>query len=114
MPSDCIFCQIGSGAINVPKLYEDDAVFVIKDIHPKAKVHVLVIPKFHASTFNELPANQRHIMANVATAIAAVTSELNIAESGYKVIINSGSDGGQAVPHLHCHVLGGESVKGVT
>lgn len=114
MANDCIFCQMASGAIAVPKLYEDDAVFVIKDIHPKAKVHLLAIPKFHAATLNDLPAEQRAIMANIATAITTVTAEQGIAESGYKVIINNGEDGGQAVPHLHCHILGGERVKGVT
>lgn len=110
----CIFCAIGQGSIPAEKLYDNEAVFVIADIHPKAKVHLLVIPKQHIVTFNDFTPVTYGSMASVAEAIANVTQQLGIAKSGYKVIANNGSDGGQAVPHLHFHILGGEPVQGIT
>ncbi len=111
---DCIFCKIGSREIQSDFLYEDDYVFVIRDLHPKAKVHVLVIPKQHIITFNDLPQAESQIMLSCVRAIDQVTRDLGISESGYKVISNNGKDGGQAISHLHMHVLGGESIKGIT
>lgn len=111
---ECIFCKVGNREIQSDFLYEDQHVFVIRDLHPKAKVHVLVIPKEHIVTFNDMTGEQFAIMQYCAMAINTVTRDLAIAESGYKVVANNGSDGGQAIPHLHFHVLGGELVKGVT
>lgn len=111
---DCIFCNIGKKKIQSEFLYEDEHVFVIRDLHPKAKVHVLVIPKQHFETFNDIPVEQYTIMQNCVAAIDKVTRDLGIKESGYKVITNNGQDGGQAIPHLHMHILGGEPVRGVT
>ena len=111
---DCIFCQIGQKIIPAQFLYETDRVFVIQDLHPKAKVHVLVIPKQHIATLNELTTANASVMTDMGLAIQAVTKQLQIDQSGYKVICNNGSDGGQAIPHVHFHVLGGEKVKGVT
>jgi histidine triad (HIT) family protein len=111
---DCIFCKIGAREIQSDFLYEDDNVFVIRDLHPKAKVHVLVIPKQHVVTFNDLPQANPAIMQHCIKAIDKVTRDLGINESGYKVVTNNGKDGGQAVLHLHMHILGGESIKGIT
>lgn len=111
---DCIFCSIVNGQLESTILYQDDAVFVINDIHPKAKVHMLVIPKQHIITFNDITEANADIMSNVALAVQRVTQQTDIAESGYKVISNNGVDGGQVVQHLHFHVLGGESIKGIT
>ena len=111
---DCIFCQVVAGAIPATKLYEDASVVVINDIHPKAKVHVLVIPKQHLVTFNDVTAEFEPLLGKMAAAVGIVTKQLGINESGYKVVVNNGPDGGQAVPHLHWHVLGGEPVHTVT
>ncbi len=111
---DCLFCKIGRHELDNDFVYEDDDVFVIHDIHPKAKVHVLAIPKQHLVNFNDVSNDNREIIGKLGVAIAKVTKDLGIAESGYKVVTNNGKHGGQAVPHLHMHVLGGESVKGLT
>lgn len=111
---DCIFCKIGSREIQSDFLYEDEYVFAIRDLRPKAKVHVLVIPKPHLITFNDVPQADPALMQHCAMAIDQVTRDLGIHESGYKVITNNGKDGGQAVLHLHMHILGGEPIKGVT
>lgn len=111
---DCIFCSITNGQLESTILYQDDVVFVINDIHPKAKVHMLVIPKQHIVTFNDFSEANANIMSNVAIAVKEVTEQAGIAESGYKVISNNGAHGGQVVQHLHFHVLGGESIKGIT
>lgn len=111
---DCIFCQITQHSIPADFLYETDSVFVIKDLYPKAKVHVLVIPKQHVATLNELTPQSASILVEVGLAIQAITTQMHIAQSGYKVVCNNGVDGGQAIPHLHFHVLGGEKIRGVT
>ena len=111
---DCLFCNIANKTIPAQVVCETNQVMVIHDIAPKAKVHLLAIPKQHLVTLNDLtPANQS-IMGELALAIQQAVQQLGIAESGYKVIINNGVHGGQMVPHLHCHVLGGEKVKGIT
>ena len=112
--SDCLFCKIIRKEIPSNFLYETDQVIVIRDINPKAKVHILVIPKQHVVTFNDITTATSSVMADLGLAIAQVTKNLGIADSGYKVVANNGRDGGQLVPHLHLHVLGGESVRGVT
>lgn len=94
--------------IPVDFVYESDQCFVIRDIHPKAKVHLLAIPKAHVQTFNDITKENATIMAEIGLAIAAVTKQSNIFETGYRVIINNGEDGGQEVKHLHWHILGGE------
>lgn len=111
---DCIFCKIAAHDIPAKVVLETDQIIVIHDITPKAKVHVLVIPKQHLVTFADLTAENKAIMGELAMAVKQAVGQLGIATSGYKVVINNGQDGGQAVPHLHMHVLGGEKVKGVT
>lgn len=111
---DCIFCKIAQHKVDSDYVFENDHVFVINDLHPKAKVHLLVIPKQHIVTFNDISEQNKEIMGELALAINTVTKNLDIAESGYKVIANNGVHGGQAVPHLHLHILGGELIKGVT
>lgn len=114
MSADCIFCKIAAQQIPSQPLFENDVVMVIPDIAPKAKVHLLAIPKTHITNLNEITEQNKAVIGELALAIAAVTKQLGIADSGYKVITNNGHDGGQMVPHLHMHVLGGERVKGIT
>ncbi|MBI4407221.1 MAG: histidine triad nucleotide-binding protein [Candidatus Kerfeldbacteria bacterium] len=111
---DCIFCKIAAHDIPAKVVLETDQVIVIHDIAPKAKVHVLAIPKQHLVTFTDLTEDNKALLAELGLTIKQAVQQLGIAESGYKVIINNGHDGGQAVPHLHAHVLGGERVKGIT
>lgn len=105
--SDCIFCKIVEGTIPSQKVYEDEQVIAFNDIDPQAPVHVLVVPKRHVSGVNELAESDTKLLGHIYCVIRDLASQLGIAESGYRVVVNSGRDGQQSVPHLHFHVLGG-------
>jgi histidine triad (HIT) family protein len=104
--SDCLFCKIIAGEVPSTKVYEDDQVYAFRDIHPKAKVHVLIVPKVHYASVDELakkaPLTLSH-MVEVAQKIA--TDE---ADGSYRLIFNTGKNAGQSVFHVHAHVLTGE------
>ena len=103
----CIFCKIVNGEIPNQTVLEDDKFLAFNDINPARKVHVLVIPKEHYKSFNEVPAQ---LMADMTEFIQKVVKKLEIDESGYRLITNIGDEGGQEVHHLHFHILGGEPV----
>ncbi len=105
---DCIFCKIRDGEIPSPKLYEDDEVFVIRDINPRAKCHYLMIPKDHYAYLGDKNANGE-VLGRALKKIADLAPSLGLS-NGYRVIINQGADGGQEVMHLHIHILGGEKL----
>ena len=105
--NDCIFCKIVSGDIPSTKIYEDEQVIAFRDINPQAPTHVLVVPKQHIPGVNELTEADEALVGHVYGVIAKLVRELGIDESGYRVVVNSGKDGQQSVPHLHFHVLGG-------
>lgn len=107
---DCIFCKIVEGTLPSEKVYESDNVLAFKDISPQAKVHVLVIPKKHIATMNDVTDEDGEIIADIHKAIRQVANEMGIADSGYRIINNCGADGGQVVFHLHYHLLGGEKL----
>lgn len=107
---NCIFCKIVAGTIPSDKVYEDEQVLVFRDIDPKAPVHVLVVPKLHIPGVNEVTADNSAVIAHAYEVIAQIVSELGVDESGYRVVVNSGADGQQSVPHLHFHVLGGRQL----
>lgn len=106
---DCLFCKIISGEIPSSRVYEDAGVLVFKDIHPKAPVHVLVVPKIHIESLRSVTIKDQKLLGNALLTIQKVGKQLGIAENGYKVIANNGRDSGQLVFHLHFHVLGGWS-----
>lgn len=108
---NCIFCKIVKGEIPSSKVYEDDKVLAFKDITPEAPVHVLVIPKEHIESANFIDESNAAIVAHIFKVIKQITKELNIAETGYRVVNNCGEQGGQTVKHLHFHVLGGRDLK---
>ena len=105
--TDCVFCKIVSGEIPSKRVYEDDQVIVINDLNPGAPVHVLVIPKEH--TENILTASPE-ILVHVKKVLPEVVRKLGIAEKGFRVVVNTGVEGGQTVPHLHFHILGGKEL----
>lgn len=111
--TDCIFCKIAAGELPSNKVLETDRVLVFHDIQPMAKVHALVIPKKHIPSLNDLTAEDASLMGEVITAAQQAAEQLGIAQSGYRVINNVGSDGGQVVHHIHFHVLGGEKLGGL-
>lgn len=104
---NCVFCKIVAGEIPSPRLYEDDKMIVIRDIQPKAKLHYLCIPKQHFALLSEMDEAKADIVKHVFQVIPTLENELGLS-GGYRVIINQGADGGQTVPHLHVHLLGGE------
>lgn len=105
--TDCVFCKIVSGEIPSKRVYEDDQVIVINDLNPGAPVHVLVIPKEH--TENILTASPE-ILVHVKRVLPEIVKKLGIAEKGFRVVVNTGVEGGQTVPHLHFHILGGKEL----
>lgn len=113
MSEDCIFCKIRDGEIPSEKLYSDDDCFVIRDINPIAPTHLLVIPKEHFAQLSELGPEPNSAFAGVFAAARAMAEREGVADSGYRLIINQGSDGGQEVMHLHMHLLGGKRLRGL-
>ena len=109
--NDNIFAKIIKGQIPCKKVYEDADVLFFEDINPISKVHVLGIPKVKCVNFSEFIENKdKEIVANFFKKINLVVEKLGIKESGYRVISNSGDDGGQEVPHFHVHILGGDRI----
>lgn len=107
---NCIFCKIVKGEIPSNKVYEDDYVLAFHDINPEAPVHVLVIPKVHIGSVNEINQENSEIVAKIFLAINNIVNKLGIAEEGYRVISNTGENGGQSVKHLHFHIIGGKKL----
>ncbi|MDO5598191.1 MULTISPECIES: histidine triad nucleotide-binding protein [Acidaminococcus] len=105
--TDCVFCKIISGEIPSKRVYEDDKVIVINDLNPGAPVHVLVIPKEH--TENILTASPE-ILVHVKKILPELVKKLGLEEHGFRVVVNTGDWGGQSVPHLHFHILGGKEL----
>ncbi len=103
--NDCLFCKIAAGEIPSKKVYEDETVYAFYDISPEAPVHFLVIPKEHIASANELNDKNSAVIAHIFEVIAKLAKELDIADSGYRIVNNCGQDGGQTVGHLHFHVL---------
>lgn len=103
---DCIFCKIASGAIPSKKAYEDDEILAFHDINPQAPVHVLVIPKRHIGSVNDVNASNSATVAYIFEKLPEIARSLGL-EGGYRVISNCGPDACQSVQHLHFHILGG-------
>lgn len=105
--ADCIFCKIIKGELPSSKVYENDDIVVFKDINPAAPIHVLVVPKIHLESLEDLNQDNIDVITKIHTAILETTSILGINKDGYRVVVNCGKNGGQTVPHLHYHILGG-------
>ena len=103
---ECIFCKIVKGEIPSEKVYEDEEILAFKDIHPAAPIHILVIPKKHYENILEVPEEDT-IVAKIGEAMNKIARELQIDQSGFRIINNCGRDSGQEVMHLHFHLLAG-------
>lgn len=108
---DCLFCKIIEGSIPSKKAYEDDKIFAFYDIAPQAPVHILVIPKAHMASMDEVNADNADVVAHIFTKIPEIAKEAGIT-NGYRVVSNCGDDACQTVKHLHFHILGGTQLKG--
>lgn len=108
--SDCLFCNMANGSMEVDKLYEDEHIFVIKDIRPKAEVHLLVIPKRHIPSLWEVVDEDNELLAYMTVSLKNFAKEQDL--KGFRVIVNAGEMAGQEIFHLHYHVLGGAFLPG--
>lgn len=106
---DCIFCKIANGQIPSNKVYEDEKILAFHDINPEAKIHVLVIPKEHIESVNEINCENSGVVAYIFEKISEIAKKAGIT-NGYRVITNCGKDACQSVLHLHFHILGGEQL----
>lgn len=107
--AECIFCQIVGGAIPAKKLYEDDQVIAFDDLNPQTPVHVLVIPKRHLVSLDDIQDSDSALLGQLLIVCAKMARERGIVDGGYRVVANTGREAGQSVFHLHLHVLGGRS-----
>lgn len=105
----CVFCEILKGNLNCSKLYEDEYVLAFKDVEPKAPVHFLVIPKEHISSVEAILPENMDIISKIFNVINELAKSLNLC-NGFRIVNNCGKDGGQTVPHMHFHILGGRSM----
>ena len=108
--ADCIFCKIARGEIDAEVVHDEDEVLAFKDINGRAPVHVLVIPRQHVSSLEEVRRLPESVARRLFEVSSIVAEELGVGESGYAVRINNGPDAGQEVFHLHLHVLGGQRI----
>jgi histidine triad (HIT) family protein len=107
---DCLFCKFVRGEIQPNKVYEDERVLAFRDINPQAPTHVLVIPKGHIATINDLEPEHAALVGELFLAAQEVARLEGLTESGYRTVMNCGRDAGQAVFHIHLHVLGGRAL----
>lgn len=109
--SDCIFCKIAAGEISAQKVFEDDSVVAFKDLNPQAPVHVLIVPKKHIQSVAQFQVDDKNLVAHIFVDVAPkLAAELGIADGGFRLVVNTGDDGGQTVHHLHVHLLGGRKM----
>ncbi len=106
---DCIFCKIADGSIPSKKVYEDDKMLAFYDIEPAAPVHIVMIPKEHIASANELNEENSAIVAHIFSKVPEIAEKLGL-KGGYRVVNNCGADGGQTVFHIHFHLLGGKTL----
>ena len=102
---DCLFCKIVNGEIPSDKVYEDDKILAFRDVNPQAPVHVLIIPKVHIRSLDELTPEHDELIAHMMNKVKDIAADEGL-EGGYRVVINTGEDGQQTVKHLHIHLLG--------
>ena len=107
---DCIFCRIISGEIQSDILYQDEQAVAFCDVNPKAPVHLLVVPRKHIESVAELTEDETPISGHLVAVANRLAREAGISEKGYRLVVNCGPDGGQLVPHLHLHLLGGRQM----
>lgn len=104
---NCLFCRILAGEIPASKVYEDDHLFAFRDVNPQSPTHVLLIPKKHISSLNEVSAEDHAVLGHLVRIAPQIARQEGIADSGFRVVINTGADAGQSVRHIHLHVMGG-------
>ncbi|MCF6281651.1 MAG: histidine triad nucleotide-binding protein [Candidatus Polarisedimenticolaceae bacterium] len=108
--SDCLFCKMVAGEIQPDVIFENDSVLAFRDIDPKAPTHILLIPKRHISTINDIEAEDAALMGELYLTAKEIAAQEGLAEAGYRTVMNCNEQGGQAVYHIHLHLLGGRQM----
>lgn len=111
MTNACHFCKIVSNDAKAEIVYRDDQATSFRDIHPAAPTHILIVPNKHIESVNELEPDDEELMGHLFTVARQLANEEGISESGYRLITNTGSDGGQTIFHLHVHLIGGQRMR---
>ncbi len=111
MSADCLFCRIARREIESDVVYEDDRLLAFRDANPQAPVHVLLVPKDHVPTVNDLRTEHRDLVGGLLLAAAKIARDQDVAEDGYRLVMNCGEGAGQSVFHLHLHLLGGRRMN---
>lgn len=111
MTKDCLFCKIIAGEIPSEKVFEDELVTAFRDINPVAPTHILIIPNKHIASINDLGPDDESLVGHLFTVAKKLAQKEGINESGYRLIINTGADGGQIIFHLHLHLIGGHKMQ---
>jgi len=112
MAEECIFCRIVAGEAPSDIVYQDEGFLAFRDISPQAPTHVLIIPKIHVTSLAELTEGQQELAGRLIMIAKNLAEKEGLAEKGYRLVINCGSEGGQVVPHLHLHLIGGRKLGG--
>ena len=105
--NDCLFCKIIAGEIPSTKVYEDDSLLAFRDIEPQAPCHIIIIPKTHIASANEVTDANSAVISHIFEVAAKIARELGFADNGYRIVNNCGKDGGQTVGHIHFHLMAG-------
>ncbi|MFW6136674.1 MAG: histidine triad nucleotide-binding protein [Candidatus Aminicenantaceae bacterium] len=108
---DCIFCKIINKEIPAAIVYQDDLITVFEDINPKAPVHLLIIPKEHFASLNDIPESKKELAGHILIKAKEIAGKKGIAGKGYRLVLNTGRDSGQDVHHIHFHLLGGRQMS---
>jgi len=111
MPEDCLFCKIIKGEIPADKVKETDRLIAIRDINPQAPTHILIIPHEHIEKVSDVKDWQAHLIGEMVTLAKEIAEDENISETGYRLVLNCGAEAGQAVFHIHLHLLGGRKME---
>ena len=109
--SDCLFCKIIAGDIPADVIYESDSAIAFRDLNPQAPTHVLIIPRQHVSTINDIGVEHHEILGSLFSAAKTIAADEGLADDGYRVVMNCNEAAGQTVFHLHLHLLGGRTFK---
>jgi len=109
--TDCIFCKIAQHEVNARIAFENDRVVAFHDLFPAAPTHLLIIPKTHYSTLNDVPADQGALIGELITTATQLAKDNDFAEDGYRVVMNCNANGGQSVYHIHLHLLAGRKLS---
>ena len=108
--SSCLFCRIIAGDIPATRIFEDEELIAFDDINPQAPMHVLVVPRLHVATLNELGPDQDALVGSMVRRAAAIANQRGFAEGGFRTVFNCNADAGQTVLHIHLHVIGGRAM----